>query len=103
MGRGAGRQDSPFPRWECFYRRPRSRRERPVPMTQLGSISIAAISARNINKKRKYKINKKIFYKNPIDILKNNKIDILFECVGMADGLSKKIVELALKKKIHLI
>ncbi len=66
-------------------------------------INIIAISAKNKNKKRKYKINKKIFYKNPIDILKNNKIDILFECVGMADGISKKIVELALKKKIHVI
>ena len=31
-------------------------------------ISIVAISAKNINKKRKYKINKKIYYKNPIHI-----------------------------------
>ena len=29
-------------------------------------IVIVAISAKNINKKRKFKINKKIFYKNPL-------------------------------------
>ena len=33
-------------------------------------INVVAISARNINKKRKFKINKKIFYKNPLKILK---------------------------------
>ena len=38
------------------------------------SIEIIAISARNINKKRKFKINKKIFYKNPLEIFKKKKI-----------------------------
>ena len=33
-------------------------------------IKIVAISARNINKKRKFKINKKIFFKNPLEIFK---------------------------------
>ena len=33
-------------------------------------INVVAISARIINKKRKFKINKKIFYKNPFKILK---------------------------------
>jgi len=37
-------------------------------------ISVVAISAKNINKKRKYKINKKIFFKNPLDIFKKEKI-----------------------------
>ena len=37
-------------------------------------INIVAISAKNINKKRRFKINKKIFYKNPFDILKYKKI-----------------------------
>ena len=67
------------------------------------NITIAAISARNINKKRKYKINKKIFYKNPLDIFKKEKIDILFELIGSADGISKKVVQVALNKKIHVI
>jgi len=66
-------------------------------------INIVAISAKNINKKRKFKINKSIFYKNPIDIIKNLDIDILFEVIGQSDGVSKKIVELSLKKKINVI
>ena len=66
-------------------------------------IVIAAISAKNINKKRKFKINKKIFYKNPLEIIKSKKIDILIEAIGMSDGISKKIVVAALKNKINVI
>ena len=33
-------------------------------------VNVVAISAKNINKKRKYKINRKIFYKNPFEIFK---------------------------------
>ena len=62
-------------------------------------IYIQAISAKNINKKRKFKINKKIFFKNPLDIFKKKRIDILFEAVGLSDGISKRIVIAALKKK----
>ena len=66
-------------------------------------INIVAISAKNINKKRKFKINKKIFVNNPLDIIKNKKIDVLFEVIGLSDGISKKIVETALKNKINVI
>ncbi len=66
-------------------------------------INIVAISAKNINKKRKFKINKKIFYKNPINIFKKENIDILFECIGLSDGISKKTVETAIKNKVHVI
>jgi len=66
-------------------------------------IKIVAISAKNQNKKRKYKINKRIFFKNPINIVKKLKIDILFEAIGQSDGMSKKIVEISLKNKIHVI
>ena len=45
-------------------------------------INISAISARNKNKKRFFKINKKIFYTNPFEILNLSNIDILFECIG---------------------
>ena len=62
-------------------------------------INIVAISARNINKKRKFKINKKIFFKKPLDIFNKKKVDILVEAIGQSDGLSKIIVEAALKKK----
>ena len=66
-------------------------------------IKIVAISAKNIKKKRKFKIDKKIFYKNPLDIIKKKEIDILFETIGLSDGISKKIVENALKNKINVI
>ena len=66
-------------------------------------INIVAISAKNKNKKRRFKIDKKIFYKNPLKILSKKNIDILFECIGQSDGMSKKIVEKALKNKIHVI
>ena len=66
-------------------------------------INVVAISAKNINKKRIFKIDKKKFFKNPLEILKKKKIDILFEVIGQSDGMSKKIVEAALKNKIHVI
>ena len=66
-------------------------------------INVVAISAKNINKKRQFKINKKIFYKNPLEIFNNNNVNILFEAIGQSDGISKKIVEIALRKKIHVI
>ena len=56
-------------------------------------IEIVAISAKNKNKKRKFKINKSIFFKNPIDIIKNKKINILFEVIGQSDGVSKKLLK----------
>ena len=67
------------------------------------TIKIVGISAKNKKKKRKFKIDNKIFYSDPLKILKEKKIDILFECIGLSDGISKKIVELALQKKINVI
>ena len=66
-------------------------------------INIVAISAKNKNKKRRFEIQKSIFFQNPFQIFKKTKIDILFECIGLSDGISKKIVETALKNKIHVI
>lgn len=66
-------------------------------------INIVAISAKNKNKKRQFNIDKKIFYSNPLKIFKEKKIDILFECIGLSDGVSKKIVEYALKNKVNVI
>jgi len=66
-------------------------------------VNVVAISAKNINKKRKYKINRKIFYENPFEIFKKEKVDILFEVIGQSDGVSKRLVETALKNKIHVI
>ncbi|NDG89726.1 MAG: ACT domain-containing protein, partial [Proteobacteria bacterium] len=66
-------------------------------------IKIVAISAQSKTKKRKFKIDKNIFYSNPIKIISEIKPDILFEVIGQPDGISKRIVELALKNKIHVI
>ena len=66
-------------------------------------INVVAISAKNKNKKRRFTIDKKIFYLNPLKIFKEKKIDILFECIGLSDGISKKIVEYALKNKVNVI
>jgi homoserine dehydrogenase len=66
-------------------------------------ITVVAVSARNIRKKRRFKINKKNFFKNPLEIFNKTKVDILFEVIGLSDGISKKVVETALKNKIHVI
>ena len=66
-------------------------------------IKIVALSAKNKNKIRKFKINKNIFYTDPLMIIKKVKPDILFEVIGHSDGISKKIIETALKNKIHVI
>ena len=66
-------------------------------------INVVAISARNKNKKRQFKFDKNIFFKNPLEIFRCKKIDILFEAIGTSDGISKKVVETALKNKIHVI
>ena len=66
-------------------------------------INIVGISAKNKNKKRRFKINKKIFFTNPLNIIQNKKIDVLFECIGLSDGISLRVVEKALKNKINVI
>ena len=66
-------------------------------------IKIVAISAKNINKKRRFPISRKIFYKNPLHIFEKEDVDILFECIGLSDGISKKIVENALRNRINVI
>ena len=66
-------------------------------------IQVVAVSAKNKNKKRRFKVDNKIFYLNPLKIIEEKKVDILFECVGLSDGISKKVVETALKKKINVI
>ena len=66
-------------------------------------IKIVGISDKNKNKKRKFQIDKKIFFSNPLEIIKNKNVNILFESIGLSDGISKKIVETALKNKIHVI
>ena len=56
-----------------------------------------------IRDRRRFKVNKKIFFKNPLEIFDKTKVDILFEAIGLSDGVSKKVVETALRNKIHVI
>ena len=67
------------------------------------SLNIIAISAKRLNKKRNFKVKKNIFYKNPIDVVRNPHVNIVFELIGYSDGISKKIVEIALKNGKHVI
>ena len=78
-------------------------RKKEIEIKTAKKINIVAISAKSKNKKRRFKINKKIFFTDPFKIFKEKKIDILFEAIGLSDGISKKIVESALKKKINVI
>ena len=59
------------------------------------------LSAKNKNKKRRFRINHKIFIK-PFKIFKEKKIDVLIECIGLSDGVSKNYQK-ALKNKINVI
>ena len=47
-----------------------NRKKKEIEIKTGKKIKVSAISAKNINKKRKFKINKKIFYKNPLEIIK---------------------------------
>ena len=67
------------------------------------NINIVAISAKNTNKKRNFKVRKNIFFKNALDVTKNPKVNIVIELIGFSDGISKKVVEEALKNKKHVI
>ena len=67
------------------------------------SINIVAISAKNTNKKRNFKVRRNIFFKNALDVTKNPKVNIVIELIGFSDGISKKVVEEALKNKKHVI
>ena len=67
------------------------------------NINIIALSAKNFNKKRNINFNKNIFYRNPLDVANNSKIDLVFELIGYPNGISKKVVETALKNKKHVI
>ena len=66
-------------------------------------VNIIAISAKNPNKKRNFNFKRKIFYKNPLKIVNNPKIHIIFELIGYSGGISKKVVEGAIKNKKHVI
>jgi len=78
-------------------------KKRDIELKTSTRVNILAISAKNSNKKRDFNFKRKIFYKNPLHISKDPNIDIVFELIGYSDGISKKIIETALKNKKHVI
>jgi len=64
---------------------------------------IKYISAKNINKKRSIKIPKTKWVKNSLNLVFKDDIDIIVELIGGAEGIAKKLVFSALKKKKHVI
>ena len=64
---------------------------------------IKYLSARNIKKKRGFKISKFKWVKKPLDLTKFKDVDIIVELIGGSDGVAKKLVFAALKNKIHVI
>ena len=67
------------------------------------SINLLYVSAKNKNKKRKFKLKKNQWINDPINITKSTNIDIVVELIGGSDGLAKKIVISALNNKKHVI
>jgi homoserine dehydrogenase len=61
------------------------------------------ISAKNLRKKRSVNLPKSKWIKNPILLTKKKDVDIIFELVGGAEGIAKKLVFAALKNKKHVI
>ena len=64
---------------------------------------IKYISAKNINKKRKIKLPKNKWIRDPLSLTKMKYVDIIIELIGGSEGISKKLVFLALKNKKHVI
>ena len=65
--------------------------------------NIKYVSAKNISKKRSFKIDKKKWLKNYLDSTKLKDIDIIIELIGGAEGAAKKLVFNALKNKKHVV
>ena len=61
------------------------------------------ITAKNINKKRNFKIPKTKWFTNPLNLVFENDVDIIVELIGGAEGIAKKLVFSALKNQKHVI
>ena len=57
------------------------------------------ITAKNINKKRNFKIPKTKWFKNSLNLVSENDVDIIVELIGGAEGIAKKLVFSALKNQ----
>ena len=57
-------------------------------------INIAAISAKNKNKKRRFKINKNIFYSNPLKIFNEKKLIFYLNQLVSQMAFQKKLLKM---------
>ena len=65
--------------------------------------NIIYVSAKNLKKKRSFKIPKKKWLINYLESTKLDNVDIIIELIGGAEGAAKKLVFEALKKKKHVV
>ena len=65
--------------------------------------NVLYVSAKNIKKKRNFKINKKMWVSNYLNIPKDKNVDIVIELIGGAEGAAKKLVFASLKNGKHVV
>ncbi len=65
--------------------------------------NVIFLSAKNIKRKRRFKVDKKLWLKNYLDTTKNKKVDLIIELIGGAEGPAKNLVFNALKNKKHVV
>ena len=65
--------------------------------------NVLYVSAKNIKKKRNFKINKKMWVSNYLNIPKDKNVDIVVELIGGAEGAAKKLVFASLKNGKHVV
>ena len=72
--------------------------------TKTGKIPyVKYISAKNLNKKRKFNIPKAKWISNPLLLPFKNDVDVIVELIGGSEGIAKKLVFSALNNKKHVI
>ncbi len=65
--------------------------------------NVIFLSAKNIKRKRRFKVDKKLWLKNYLDATKNKNVDLIIELIGGAEGPAKNLVFNALKNKKHVV
>ena len=66
-------------------------------------LNIKYVSAKNVFKKRRFKIPKKKWLKNFFEASKKDDIDIVVELIGGSEGAAKKLVFNSIKNKKHIV
>ena len=56
-------------------------------------INVVAVSAKNIKKKRQFKVNNKIFFKNPLEIFNKKKLIFYLKLLGWQTEFQKRLLK----------